>query len=73
MTQDTSPRKLEVGMLLLAPDRPTVYAVTSARTIIAHHGGFSEKATLKKSTLPLGWRIIQNRPLALHLRDEGLR
>lgn len=59
----TNPTKLESGMLLLDPESRTVYAVVSAKTVIAHHGSCSERATLSRSGLPKGWRVINNRAL----------
>lgn len=69
MSQD-SKKPLDVGMLLLDDEeRPTIWTVVSARTIVAHYGSCSAKATLRGSGLPHGWRIVNNQTLAKHLRD----
>jgi hypothetical protein len=66
---------LEQGMLLLAPSEgeyssPKIYTVLSAKTVVCHHGNCTEKATLSKSGLPKGWRIINNAPLAKYLVES---
>lgn len=66
---------LDVGMLLLDPGSdsrgPTVYTATSKSTIVAHHGSFSEKATLRKpGFVPSGWKIINNKALAAELMEK---
>ncbi len=67
--------KLEPGMLVLDPGegenpRPMIWTVISARTVIAHYGDCSARATLRASGLPKGWRIVNNRPLAKHIFES---
>ena len=63
--------KLDTGMLLLDPNGPTVYMAASKSTVIAHHGTFSEKATLSKpGVIPPGWKLINNRALAIELMEK---
>lgn len=64
--------KLEPGMLLLQPSegegqRPKVWAVRSARTILHYSDGVVQTATLTKSGLPKGWQVVESIALARHL------
>jgi hypothetical protein len=67
---------LEPGMLLLDPNdgRPQVWAVKSAgqrqATLIAHYGSCYCDAKLKGNTVPTGWRLVNNAPLAAHLAAQ---
>ena len=69
----TTDTLLEPGMLLLEPPREkhpraTVWTVVRVNkrsaVIVAHHVTLHATATLNGTTLPKGWRLVRNRPLA---------
>lgn len=63
--------KLPIGTLLLDPGdglaSPALWSVKSATKLICARDGVIAEATLTKSGLPEGWKIINNRAIAREL------
>lgn len=63
---------LPVGTLLFNPneaDRPIIWTVAAARTLIANSDDIAMKGVLTKAGLPEGWKIINNRALAQTMKS----
>lgn len=60
-----------VGMLLLDPDGPYIWAVKSKTRVVRVSGGVDAEATLTKPFVPPEWRIINADALARKLVTKG--